>query len=78
MYYLNKLKDFVFICCYVLGVLGGFGYSVYIKIGWVIPVSILVLAVMAWPEFKKAIKDITDSEKKEDAPVNTAGNKKKE
>ena len=54
-----KLLAFIEICAYVLGFLGGIGYAAYLG-KWAIVVSILVLGVMAWPEFRKALYELTN------------------
>lgn len=39
---------FVCLCAYVMGAIGGFGYAVY-EGAYPIAVSIVILAIMAWP-----------------------------
>lgn len=54
---LKKLKAFGEICAYVLATIGGVGYSIYGG-SWPIAIAIVVLGVMAFPEFKNALKEL--------------------
>lgn len=41
--------SFIMLCCYALGSIGGFGYSLYNK-NYLIAASVAILAYMAWPK----------------------------
>ena len=56
---MKKLIAFIKFCAFVLAVLGGFGYAVYGG-SWPIAVAILILGLMAWPEFAAAYKELTE------------------
>lgn len=43
---------FIMICCYILGSIGGFGYSIY-KGQYLIAFSVAILAFMAFPKAKE-------------------------
>ena len=48
----KQFLSFFALGAYVLGSIGGFGYAAYSK-AWPIAVSVIILAVMAWPQAKK-------------------------
>lgn len=56
---MKKLIAFIEFCAYILGALGGWGYAVHGG-SWPIAVAIIILAVMAWPTFKEAYKQLTE------------------
>lgn len=47
---------FIMLCCYVLGSIGGFGYSLYSK-NYLIAAAVVILAYMAWPKAKDYYED---------------------
>lgn len=49
--------SFIILALYILGSIGGFGYSVYSG-AYLISIAIIALAVMAWPTAKKCIVDL--------------------
>ncbi len=56
---MKKLIAFVEVCAYVMAALGGCGYAVYGG-SWPIAVAIIIMAVMAWPTFKGAYKQLAE------------------
>ena len=56
---MSKFIAFVKFCAYILCAVGGFGYAVYGG-SWPIAVAIIILALMAWPEFAAAYKVLTE------------------
>lgn len=56
---MKKLFAFIAFCAYILGALGGFGYAVYGG-SWPIAIAIVILALMAWPQFENAWKEMND------------------
>ena len=56
---MSKFIAFVKFCAYILGAIGGFGYAVYGG-SWPIAVAIIILALMASPEFAAAYKELTE------------------
>lgn len=60
---LLKLLAFATVCAYILGAVGGLGWSLY-EHSYVIAVGVLVLAVMAFPSLLKAMEVLT-------GPLNT-------
>lgn len=50
---------FIMVCAYVLATLGGFGYAAWGG-SWPIAISIVLLAVMAWPKFNEYRKKLID------------------
>ena len=55
---LKKIAAFAVICLYVLGSIGGLGWSLYNR-SYLIAVGVAVLAVMAVPTLLKAVKILT-------------------
>ena len=55
----KQFLSFIGICAYVMGTIGGFGFSVYGG-SWPVAISVLILAVMAWPTAKKLWNDMSD------------------
>ena len=49
---MKGIISFIMLCCYALGSIGGFGYSLYNK-NYVIAATVAVLAYMAWPQAKE-------------------------
>lgn len=49
-------------CAYILGTIGGFGYSAYGG-SWPIAIAVAILGYMAWPQFVKYYHNCTDSPK---------------
>ena len=49
---MKKIFCFVMIILYILGVIGGIGYTIYCG-AWPIAVGIAALGYMAFPELKK-------------------------
>ena len=56
---MSKFIAFVKFCAYILGAGGGVGYAVYGG-SWPIAVAIIILALMAWPEFAASYKVLTE------------------
>ena len=56
---INKYLIFIEICAYFLGAIGGFGWALYEK-SYVCAVGVVILAVMAFPELKNAIKKLME------------------
>lgn len=56
---MNKVRDLVEIAAYALGSIGGFGWAIY-NHGYVIGTAVVVLAAMAFPELKRAVKDLAN------------------
>ena len=56
---MNKLFAFAVFCLYILGSIGGFGFAVYGG-SWPCAAGVVVLAIMAFPEFKKYWKELSD------------------
>ena len=54
---MKKLFAFIAFCAYILGALGGFGYAVYGG-SWPIAIAIVILALIAWPVFENAWKEL--------------------
>lgn len=55
---MKKLFAFVMIALYILGAIGGIGYSMYCG-AYPIAVGVAALAFMAWPELKKYFTNLT-------------------
>lgn len=49
---LKNIMKLLGIAAYLLAVIGGIGYVLYMK-HYLIAISIVILAVMAWPTFRK-------------------------
>lgn len=58
---MKKIIAFAEVVLYVLATIGGFGYLMHIN-QVAIGMALIVLAVMAFPAFKKAIKELTSAE----------------
>lgn len=56
---MKKMIAFIEVCAFVIGALGGIGYAVYGG-SWPIAVAIVIMAVMAWPTFKGAYKQLAE------------------
>lgn len=56
---MKKMIAFIEVCAFVIGALGGFGYAEYCG-SRPIAVAIVILAVMAWPIFKEAYKQLAE------------------
>ena len=56
---MKKLFAFAVFCLYILGSIGGFGLAVYGG-SWPCAAGVVVLAVMAFPTFKKYCKELWD------------------
>ena len=56
---MNKLLAFAILCLYVLGTIGGLGYLLWLH-KWAIAVGVLALAVLAWPKFLDAFKQLAE------------------
>lgn len=56
---MKKLIAFIIFCAYILGTIGGFGYAAWGG-SWPIAVAVIILAVMAWPTFKEAVKQLKE------------------
>lgn len=56
---MSKFIAFVKFCAFILGAVGGFGYAVYGG-SWPIAAAIIILALMAWPEFAAAYKVLAE------------------
>lgn len=48
----GKIFSLILFFSYIMGAVGGVGYSIYCK-AYVIAVAVVVLAAMAFPAFKK-------------------------
>jgi uncharacterized membrane protein len=55
---MKKIGYFVMLCLWVLGVLGGIGWSLYSG-GYVIAVGVAVTGWMAWPKVKEYFTKLT-------------------
>lgn len=55
---LKKIAAFAAVCLYVLGSIGGLGWSLYNR-SYLIAVGVVVLAAMAVPTLLKAVKILT-------------------
>ena len=56
---MKKYFSFVMICLYILGVIGGLGWTLYSG-GYVIAVGVVAVAYMAWPKLVEYFHDLTD------------------
>ena len=56
---MKKYFSFIMICLYVLGVIGGLGWTLYSG-GYVIAVGVVAVAYMAWPKLVEYFHDLTD------------------
>ena len=56
---MKKYFSFVMICLYILGVIGGLGWTLYSG-GYVIAVGVVAVAYMAWPKLVEYFRDLTD------------------
>lgn len=54
---INKFKAFGMICLYIVGVLGGLGWSLY-NHSYVIAAGIVALGFMAFPEAKRYLEEL--------------------
>ena len=55
----KQILSFIGLCAYAMGTIGGFGFSVYGG-SWPVAISVLILAVMAWPTAKKLWNDLSE------------------
>ena len=55
----KQFLSFIGICAYVMGTIGGFGFSVYGG-SWPVAIAVLILAVMAFPTAKQLWKNLND------------------
>ena len=53
----KEIISFIILALYILGSIGGFGYSIYSE-AYLISIAVLALAVMAWPTAKKCFKEL--------------------
>ena len=56
---MKKYFSFIMICLYVLGIIGGLGWTLYSG-GYVISVGVVAVAYMAWPKLLEYFFDLTD------------------
>lgn len=49
---MEKILAFFVLCLYVLGVIGGAGYSIYCG-AWPIAIGVIALGAMAFPEARR-------------------------
>lgn len=56
---MKKYFSFIMICLYVLGIIGGLGWTLYSG-GYVIAVGVVAVAYMAWPKLVGYFRDLTD------------------
>lgn len=56
---MKKYFSFLMICLYILGVIGGLGWTLYSG-GYVIAVGVVAVAYMAWPKLVEYFHDLTD------------------
>lgn len=56
---MKKYFSFVMICLYILGVIGGLGWTLYSG-GYVITVGVVAVAYMAWPKLVEYFRNLTD------------------
>lgn len=56
---MKKYFSFVMICLYILGVIGGLGWTLYSG-GYVIAVGVVAVAYMAWPKLVEYFRNLTD------------------
>lgn len=50
---------FFMFCAYILASIGGFGYAV-MGGSWPVAISIVLLAIMAWPKFTEYFNKLKD------------------
>jgi len=55
---IRKIIDFFGICCWAVGVIGGFGYAAY-NGAWFIAVCVLVLGVLSFDKLREFVRDLT-------------------
>lgn len=55
---MNKIKSIIEIAAYALGSIGGFGWAMH-NHGYLIGGAVVILAIMAFPEVKKAFKELS-------------------
>lgn len=56
---MKKYFSFIMICLYILGVIGGLGWTLYSG-GYVIAVGVVAVAYMAWSKLVEYFRDLTD------------------
>ena len=56
---MKKYFSFLMICLYILGVIGGLGWTLYSG-GYVIAVGVVAVAYMAWPKLVEYFRNLTD------------------
>ena len=54
---MKKYFSFLMICLYILGVIGGLGWTLYSG-GYVIAVGVVAVAYMAWPKLVEYFRDL--------------------
>lgn len=55
----KQFLSFIGICAYAMGTIGGFGFSAWGG-SWPVAISVIILAVMAWPTAKKLWNDMSE------------------
>lgn len=56
---MEKIYVFFVLCLYVLGTIGGVGYTIYCG-GYPIALGVVALAVMAYPKAKEFLQKLND------------------
>ena len=55
----KQILSFIGVCAYAMGTIGGFGFSAWGG-SWPVVISVVILAVMAWPTVKKLWNNMSD------------------
>jgi len=55
----KQFLSFIGVCAYSMGTIGGFGFSAWGG-SWPVAISVLILAIMAWPTAKKLWNNMSD------------------
>ena len=56
---MKKILSFILLCLYVLGVVGGIGYTIYFGV-WYVAIGIAALGYMAFPKAKECFENLTE------------------
>ena len=56
---MKNFFSFIMICLYILGVIGGLGWTLYSG-GYVIAAGVVAVAYMAWPKLVEYYHNLTD------------------
>ena len=55
---MKKFVSFLLMCLYIVGVIGGIGYTIYCG-AYVISVGVLATGYLAWPKAKECFETVT-------------------